>query len=57
MKIFCQLILYTADAQHNVIEGMLAEARIPYALITKQHVKILTVCFVPTTDLYREKWG
>jgi hypothetical protein len=54
MKIFCQLILYTASAQHNGTEGMLAEGRIPCALIPK-HVKILTVCFVPNTGLHKEK--
>jgi hypothetical protein len=35
MKIFCQLILYRATAQHNNIEGMLGQGRITYALIPK----------------------
>jgi hypothetical protein len=55
MKIFCQLISYKATLQHDCIEGMLAVGRIPFAVITKQHVKILRVCFVPTIGLHKEK--
>jgi hypothetical protein len=57
MIIFCQLILYMANAQHNSTEGMLAEGRIPCVLMKTKHVKVFTVCFVPTTGLYKEKWG